>query len=140
MDADIAALEAGGLAPEDEFEMDEAMEDELFYGGAPMEAEAMDAAAPAAAPLPVPAAAPAPAPAPAPAAPPAPARYTIPVPTEDGELAMVRVLLRCGSFRACYSKLSEASAAALRRKVAEPSGFAGLELADTGYELSLIHI
>jgi chromosome transmission fidelity protein 18 len=92
MDADIAALEAGGLAPEDEFEMDEAMEDELFYGGAPMEAEAMDAAAPAAAPLPVPAAAPAPAPAPAPAAPPAPARYTIPVPTEDGELAMVRVL------------------------------------------------
>ena len=40
-----------------------------------MEAEAIDAAAPAAAPLPVPAAAPAPAPAPAPAAPPAPARY-----------------------------------------------------------------
>ena len=93
MDADIAALEAGGLAPEDEFEMDEAMEDELFYGGAPMEAEAMDAAAPAAAPLPVPAAAPAPAPAPAPAAPPAPARYTIPVPTEDGELAMVLSLI-----------------------------------------------
>ena len=49
MDADIAALEAGGLAPEDEFEMDEAMEDELFYGGAPMEAERSDAAAPAAA-------------------------------------------------------------------------------------------
>ena len=51
-----------------------------------------------------------------------------------GTLAMVRLLLRCGSFRACYSKLSEASAAALRRKVAEPSGFAGLELEDTGYE------
>ena len=51
-----------------------------------------------------------------------------------GTLAMVRLLLRCGSFRACYSKLSEASAAALRRKVAEPSGFAGLELGDTGYE------
>ena len=48
-----------------------------------------------------------------------------------GTLAMVRLLLRCGSFRACYSKLSEASAAALRRKVAEPSG---LELGDTGYE------
>ena len=47
---------------------------------------------------------------------------------------MVRLLLRCGSFRACYSKLSEASAAALRRKVAEPSGFAGLELGDMGYE------
>ena len=44
------------------------------------------------------------------------------------------MLLCCGSFRACYSKLSEASAAALRRKVAEPSGFAGLELEDTGYE------
>ena len=54
--------------------------------------------------------------------------------TRIGTLAMVRLLLRCGSFRACYSKLSEASAAALRRKVAEPSGFAGLELADTGYE------
>ena len=27
-----------------------------------------------------------------------------------GTLAMVRLLLRCGSFRACYSKLSEASA------------------------------
>ena len=26
-----------------------------------------------------------------------------------GTLAMVRLLLRCGSFRACYSKLSEAS-------------------------------
>jgi hypothetical protein len=51
-----------------------------------------------------------------------------------GTLAMVRLLLRCGSFRACYSKLSEASAAALRRKVAEPSGFAGLELGDMGYE------
>ena len=41
------------------------------------------------------------------------------------------------SFRAAcylYSKLSEASAAALRRKVAEPSGFAGLELGDMGYE------
>ena len=54
--------------------------------------------------------------------------------TRIGTLAMVRLLLRCGSFRACYSKLSEASAAALRRKVAEPSGFAGLELEDTGYE------
>ena len=54
--------------------------------------------------------------------------------TRIGTLAMVRLLLRCGSFRACYSKLSEASAAALRRKVAEPSGFAGLELGDTGYE------
>ena len=47
--------------------------------------------------------------------------------TRIGTLAMVRLLLRCGSFRACYSKLSEASAAALRRKVAEPSGFAGLD-------------
>ena len=90
MDADIAALEAGGLAPEDEFEMDEAMEDELFYGGAPMEAETMDAAAPPRRLCRCPRGARARTG--ARAAPPAPARYTIPVPTEDGELAMVRVL------------------------------------------------
>ena len=40
-----------------------------------------------------------------------------------------------GSVLLTYSKLSErSSAAALRRKVAEPSGFAGLELGDMGYE------
>ena len=39
-----------------------------------------------------------------------------------GTLAMVRLLLRCGSFRACYSKLSEA---AQRRFVARWPSRAG---------------
>ena len=40
----------------------------------------------------------------------------------------------CGSFRGCYARLSRADAAALRKKVADPRGFAGLELEDTGHE------
>ena len=44
-----------------------------------------------------------------------------------GTLALRRLLLRCGSFRACYAQLDEAGAAALRKKVADPRGFAGLE-------------
>ena len=54
-----------------------------------------------------------------------------------GTLAMIRLLLRCGSFRACYKKLDAEAperAAALRAKVANPSGFAGLEIEDTGHE------
>ena len=51
-----------------------------------------------------------------------------------GTLALVRLLLRCGSFRACYAKLSVAQAKVLRAKVAAASGFAGLALEDTGYE------
>ena len=47
---------------------------------------------------------------------------------------MIRLLVRCGSFLACYSKLSESEARRLRAKVADPSGFAGLEIEDTGYE------
>ena len=57
-----------------------------------------------------------------------------------GTVAMLRLLVRCGSFRACYAHLSRAGAAALRRKVADPRGFAGLEMEDTGYDsfLSLV--
>ena len=57
-----------------------------------------------------------------------------------GTLALLRLLLRCGSFRGCYARLSRADAAALRKKVADPRGFAGLELEDTGHEsfLSLV--
>ena len=51
-----------------------------------------------------------------------------------GTVAMIRLLVRCGSFLACYSKLSESEARRLRAKVADPSGFAGLEIEDTGYE------
>ena len=54
-----------------------------------------------------------------------------------GTLAMIRLLLRCGSFRACYKKLDDEAperAAALRAKVADPRGLAGLEIEDTGYE------
>ena len=50
-----------------------------------------------------------------------------------GTLAVLRLLLRCGSFRACYARLSEAGAKALRAKVADPGGFAGLAIEDTGY-------
>ena len=50
-----------------------------------------------------------------------------------GTLALRRLLLRCGSFRACYAQLDEAGAAALRKKVADPRGFAGLEFEDTGH-------
>ena len=57
-----------------------------------------------------------------------------------GTLALLRLLLRCGSFRGCHARLSRADAAALRKKVADPRGFAGLELEDTGHEsfLSLV--
>ena len=37
-----------------------------------------------------------------------------------GTLALLRLLLRCGSFRGCYARLSRADAAALRKKVADP--------------------
>ena len=50
-----------------------------------------------------------------------------------GTLALRRLLLRCGSFRACYAQLDEAGAAALRKKVADPRGIAGLEFEDTGH-------
>eukprot|EP00966_Prymnesium_polylepis_P104520 2420923-Prymnesium_polylepis.1 len=49
---------------------------------------------------------------------------------------MARLLIRCGSFRACYSnpKLSDEQVAALRAKVADPAGYAGLTITDTGYD------
>ena len=53
-----------------------------------------------------------------------------------GTLAMIRLMLRCGAFRACYGKLdvdAPARAAAVRAKVADPCGFSGLEIDDTGY-------
>ena len=50
-----------------------------------------------------------------------------------GTLGMIRLLFRCSSFRACYAKLDAERAAALRAKVANPSGYAGLEIEDTGY-------
>ena len=43
-----------------------------------------------------------------------------------GTLAMIRLMLRCGAFRACYGKLdvdAPARAAAVRAKVADPFGF-----------------
>ena len=53
-----------------------------------------------------------------------------------GTLAMIRLLLRCGSFRACYKKLDDDApgrATVLRAKVANPMGFEGLAIEDTGY-------
>ena len=53
-----------------------------------------------------------------------------------GTLALIRLLLRCGSFRACYKKLDDdapARATVLRAKVANPMGFEGLAIEDTGY-------
>ena len=53
-----------------------------------------------------------------------------------GTLAMVRLLLATGAFRACYQKLdAEDSAAAkvLRDEVAHPDGFAGLDWRRTGF-------
>jgi hypothetical protein len=50
-----------------------------------------------------------------------------------GTLAMIRLLIATASLRACYAKLNAAEAAALRSKVADPAGFAGLELESTGY-------
>lgn len=53
-----------------------------------------------------------------------------------GTLAMVRLLLATGAFRACYQKLDVedlAAAAVLRDEVAHPDGFAGLDWRATGF-------
>ena len=61
-------------------------------------------------------------------------------PMSIGTLAMVRLLaaalrkLHSGQRATYLLEAERSSAAALRRKVAEPSGFAGLELGDMGYE------
>ena len=51
-----------------------------------------------------------------------------------GVVAMQRMLVRCAAYRACYAKLNAAAAAALRAKVADRRGFAGLDVEETGYE------
>jgi hypothetical protein len=51
-----------------------------------------------------------------------------------GTLAMIRLQLVTASYAACYAKLSEAQAAALRHDVADPEGFGGLALERTGYD------
>jgi hypothetical protein len=53
-----------------------------------------------------------------------------------GKLAMVRLLLATGAFRACYQKLDAENGAAakqLRDEVAHPDGFAGLDWRRTGF-------
>ena len=53
-----------------------------------------------------------------------------------GTLAMVRLLLATGAFRACYQKLDAedvAAAAVLRDEVAHPDGFVGLDWRRTGF-------
>ena len=49
-------------------------------------------------------------------------------------VALRRLQLRTAAFRACYAKLSDEEAARLRAAVASPDGFAGLDVALTGYE------
>ena len=51
-----------------------------------------------------------------------------------GTLAMIRLQLVTASYAACYAKLGEAAAAALRCEVANPDGFVGLAIERTGYE------
>jgi len=51
-----------------------------------------------------------------------------------GTVALCRLLLRTAAPKAVYAKLSREEVVALRRKVDDPAGFAGLELADTKYE------
>ena len=53
-----------------------------------------------------------------------------------GTVGLLRLLLRTAAPRAVYAKLADTPGAveALRRKVDAPEGYAGLELAETGYE------
>ena len=50
-----------------------------------------------------------------------------------GVVALIRLQLRTASYRACYAKLDSQAAAALRAKVADPTGFAGIDFEETGY-------
>ena len=50
-----------------------------------------------------------------------------------GVVALIRLQLRTASYRACYAKLDPLAAAALRAKVADPTGFAGIDFEETGY-------
>ena len=50
-----------------------------------------------------------------------------------GTVAMLRLLLATASFRACYTGLDKAAAAALRAEVADPEGFAGLDWRRTSH-------